>query len=88
MYQREADRILANGKFVTLDSQGRIVTDLAARVGRIAALGSHAGRLCAPGPNARFSGSFPWQPTEGDWRVCIERQRRGRHGARRRDIAA
>ncbi len=59
MYQREPDLILANGKFVTLDPQGRIVTGLAARAGRIAALGSHAGRLSAPTPDARVSGRFP-----------------------------
>ena len=53
MYQREPDLILANGKFVTLDPQGRIVTGLAARAGRIAALGASAEIEALAGPASR-----------------------------------
>jgi len=53
MYQREPDLILANGKFVTLDPRGRIVTGLAVRAGRIAALGASAEIEALAGPASR-----------------------------------
>ncbi len=53
MYQREPDLILTGGKFVTLDAQERIVTGLAARAGRIVALGASNDIEALAGPKSR-----------------------------------
>ena len=53
MYQREPDLILTGGKFVTLDAQERIVTGLAARAGRIVALGASIDIEALAGPNTK-----------------------------------
>jgi len=53
MYQREPDLVLLNGKLVTLDPESRIVSALAAKDGRIVALGPADEVAALAGPATR-----------------------------------
>lgn len=53
MYQREPDLVIVNGKLVTLDPNSRIVAALAAKDGRIVALGTSDEVAALAGPATR-----------------------------------